>query len=306
MQVYDLINFMKKNNKTTSNDLDVNRLKDTYLRFFINLATNVFEYENIPYGLDTKALETILLSGNGLITKDNKLGIIVVPFSYEYGVDIYSCVQYYQRFDYAGFANPVINSSELEINKDCYIARDTDSSMHMIDLLEKSALILAHIDVSIMSVIINSRMQGFFSCDDDKTTKAVEKYYEKLRKGDYGVIQYDENLLYDKLKYVPFQTQHNTSLQELINAKNNEMRSTLRLLGISMSKDKSQAILSDEVDTDLTMYEFCIDSRLQTRLEMCEWINEKYNVNLSCKINDKLNYEKIYERVETDADLQED
>ena len=173
----------------------------------------------------------------------------------------------------------------------------------MINLLEKSAIILSHIDISIMCVIINSRLQGFFSCDDDKTVKAVEKYYEKLKKGDYGVIQSDENLLYDRLKYVPFQTQHNTSLQELINAKNNEMRSTLRLLGISMSKDKSQAILSDEVDTDLTMYEFTIDARLQTRIDMCNWINSTYGENLTCKINEKLKYER---EVDINADLQED
>ena len=303
MQLYDIMNLIKSNKKNTDNDINICILKDTYLRFFINLAINVFQYENIPYGLDTKALETMLLSNNALIKKYDKNGVLAIPYSYEYGVDLYSCLQYYQRFDYAGFANPAINDyNKLEINKDCYIARDTESSLHMINLLEKSAIILAHIDISIMCVIINSRMQGFFSCDDDKTVKAVEKYYEKLKKGDYGVIQSDENLLYDRLKYVPFQTQHNTSLQELINAKNNEMRSTLRLLGISMSKDKSQAILSDEVDTDLTMYEFTIDARLQTRIDMCNWINSTYGENMSCTINEKLKYE----RTDINADLQED
>ena len=303
MQLYDIMNMIKSNKKSIDNDINICTLKDTYLRFFINLAINVFQYENIPVGLDTKALETMLLSNNALIKKDDKNGILAIPYSYEYGVDLYSCLQYYQRFDYAGFANPVISDYNLEINKDCYIARDTESSLHMINLLEKSAIILAHIDISIMCVIINSRMQGFFSCDDDKTVKAVEKYYEKLKKGDYGVIQSDENVLYDRLKYVPFQTQHNTSLQELINAKNNEMRSTLRLLGISMSKDKSQAILSDEVDTDLTMYEFTIDARLQTRIDMCNWINSTYGENLICKINEKLNYKR---EVDINADLQKD
>lgn len=55
MQLYDIMNLIKSNKKNTDNDINICTLKDTYLRFFINLAINVFQYENIPYGLDTKA-----------------------------------------------------------------------------------------------------------------------------------------------------------------------------------------------------------------------------------------------------------
>ena len=84
MQLYDIMNLVKKNKKNMDNDINITILKDTYLRFFINLAINVFQYENIPNGLDVKALETMLLSNNALIKKDDTNCILAIPYSYEY------------------------------------------------------------------------------------------------------------------------------------------------------------------------------------------------------------------------------
>ena len=81
-------------------------------------------------------------------------------------------------------------------------------------------------------------------------------------------------------------TRKDNNISEIIQAQNNIYRMFFRMLGIDFSKDKSQAILSDESESDNSALRGFIYPMLLSRRECVENYNKMFNKNVSVKLND--------------------
>ena len=99
------------------------------------------------------------------------------------------------------------------------------------------------------------------------------------------------------------QSQKNPSIPnvtELLTLYNNQLRQFYRSFGILITKDKTQAVLSDETDNDTIYTNHILADGLAERKKWCEMMNSKYSLNIDVKISEYLLSEKQEEPDEPD------
>lgn len=91
------------------------------------------------------------------------------------------------------------------------------------------------------------------------------------------------------------QSQKNPSIPnvtELLTLYNNQLRQFYRSFGILITKDKTQAVLSDETDNDTIYTNHVLADGLAERKKWCKMMNSKYSLNIDVKISEYLLSEK--------------
>lgn len=287
MELYDIINYIKSMEKRGRKDIRMSRdeLIDTYTRFLSSIASSRYVYRNVPGTLDIKALEIMLLYSDVIITSDP---IAVYPNSFQYDVTEYSNVYLYQRFKDAGYTTAIDSDTNMEIGKDCFIIRHDETSTRLIQFINKSAVTLADLDISLDMAIINQRMTGVFRTADDKSKESINDFYKLLLNGAYGIIDSSSEGIFDKTNYTPFGQYGSNTIKDILLAKNNELRNVLKYLGIRSSKDKAEAVLSDESDMDNMLLSMTLDVGLESRRRTLRELNRVRGTDIECDINQKL------------------
>ena len=74
-------------------------------------------------------------------------------------------------------------------------------------------------------------------------------------------------------------------MNQLLILYNNQLRQFYRDFGILITKDKSQAVLSDETENDSIYTNNILNDSLDMRRKWCEEMNKKYDLNISVEIS---------------------
>lgn len=298
------VNSIKANRKV-DDTVDINCMINFYKRNFLSLISNAFVYRGQPEYMDMGAYDMMLLVLSECITVEKDEKIYHLPSPYQYDVDEYSNLPYYTRWNKAGVMNIGIdyNKDDLRINENCVISRNTSTNADAYSLISTMAVILAHIDKSIESMLIWTRANGMFTVSNDKEKEEVNIFYENLRKGKYSATKKGENFMEQGIAYIPTTAgTSSTKVTDLITLKSNVMRSALRMLGLNMSKDKSEAVLSDETESDYQLPECSLDTMLNERKKNLELINKIFGTSIEVSINPKY-LRKEESEVEKDNEL---
>lgn len=281
---------LAKIREESKGDYRLRVLSDSYLRFLYDRITSLFKYNHSIEGFDEFALETIAMTeGRCGIFDIQEKGLYAIPLSYQYGVDTYTNLPLYRRFEETGYANAYLGSRQgYVINEDMVMLYNTPSEFTMYPLLTEAAITLAHIDISLRSLLINGRMTGVFIAENQVQIRTVEEMYKKLEYGVNGIITGD-NIL-QTLKYIPTEVSHGNSIENVISARNNQLRYILRLCGFTMDKDKSQAILSNEAEDEDRLLVNILEVMLSQRKKMCENIYRVFEkeITVTCPYLDRL------------------
>ena len=258
-----------------------NQVKSNFTKL-LDIACNMILLNNVPGTLlENEIKKDLILNGYGVITDLEEFGIVSIPNTSLFGVTPYTDI-----FSHVKYGNPVFKSKELEIDKDCILIKNTSNYLSCYELLNKYAILLSDIDISLDVTIVNTRLTSVFNVQNETQKKSIELLYQKIREGYYSILEGDN--LMEKISNIALSNQVNhTSIQELLTARNNIMRSFFAEFGVSMSKDKSQAILSDETESNNPSLEVDIDIIYKSWLEGFEKVNEMYGTNIEVVINPK-------------------
>ena len=74
-------------------------------------------------------------------------------------------------------------------------------------------------------------------------------------------------------------------VNQLLILYNNQLRQFYRDFGILITKDKSQAVLSDETENDSIYTNNILNDSLDMRKKWCEEMNKKYDLHISVDIS---------------------
>lgn len=260
-------------------DYTIYELIDYYFSYILDMFVSRSVYENVPEGFDTEAFEDILyLQGECVVvTSEGKL--YALPFGYEYETGPYSAVPYHERFLRTGVSSAYLGDFNAKEGHDILMCHNTQSSRSFKPIFLKSAVNLAHIDKSIQVFAVNSRLHGIFSASDAKEVKKIETFYDNLIEGKYGTIVNDVPVIPD-IVYTELPTRSQSELNSLIIARNNELRYICRLAGISMDKDKNQAVLSNESEDDYDFLAHNADIIIEARHKAVDDINRVFGTSM--------------------------
>lgn len=277
----------------------------------VNVALNLFEWENTPDTVDDRFFEEMLLfMGQACFVKDPEYGdnaFLSLP-----------CVQASSQNIY--YENPVYRAFSLSYNKE-FLAM-TDYNKDIIKKLSRN--------FTIPSTAI---MQGCVCFDNEihyPMIRIIEMYAQRIAKTirDIDVVQ--NQLKVPRLIGTTAETKDSIqqavnnvdmnvlalyvepaikkalseasdidlganpqSLVELWNSLNNWWSQALTALGVNNlnTSDKKERLLTDEVNSNDQFITLNSAYRLDMRLHFCEHLNEVFGLNVSCKMRHEFEQE---------------
>lgn len=248
-------------------------------------CVNIFEYENLPDSLPAVELETRLINtGFTGVFKHPKKGL-VAAYGGLSGQD-----EYYKPKMFT-YAQPVLGSNVLKIHEECVIIfnsfSDTFSRQGLSELIMRYARLLADIDSSINIMTVNTRAVSVGVAKTQQAAKSANAVFKMLEIGKREVIV--EDTLLDVFKTVPFANYTNSPISDLITARNSILKSFFQEIGIRMSTEKRERLISDEIYADNQILLINLDDMLKYRKKGVDEINKLFGTDIQVKVSKYFN-----------------
>ena len=272
-----------------------------YFKLF-NILLDMFEYKNMPTGLNKREIElNLMMTGHAVVVAKND-GTLFTPLANLYGYD-----EYYQP-DRAVFANVVVRSTkQLKIGVDCEVIYNnslkdsfyyikTDSGLDT--FVKRYARQLADIESTANIYAVNSRLTSIPVSNDENVIQSIKLFFDKLAIGKRSIVA--DNNIVEKFRSVDI---NRTGIKDGINdwllARDKILEQFYRDLGVNMYQPKKAQVTDDEVDANDQMLLISTDDMLKSRKEGLEKVNNMFGTDIQVRLNPKFDVKEVKEDVRT-------
>lgn len=266
----------------------------TYIDFlerFKTVALSIFEWENLPGGLDSRFLEkSLYYDGKASFLYDKEKGYMNLRASaagdlnyygmptrvncYSYGVDKYRRVYYG-----ANEVNPTRKEDECILVLNNWDAMPTAGSMELFAYRLYEAQRTCDTNIK----------QQKFPClivTDENQRLTMKNLYKQVDDNEFVI--FGDSKLNDLSKIKTFNTQAPFIADKLMDYAREIWNQALTYLGVQNLNEKKERLINAEAGTNNELINLYLQSRLAPRQEACRLFNEKYNENISVKIRSDL------------------
>ena len=274
-----------------------------YFKLF-NILLDMFEYKNMPSGLNKREIElNLMMTGHACIIAKND-GTLFTPLTNLYGYD-----EYYQP-TYAVFANPVVRMTKrFTLDQDCIVIYNnslkdsfyyikTDSGLDT--FVKRYARQLADIESTANIYAVNSRLTSIPVSNDENVIQSIKLFFDKLAIGKRSIVA--DNNIVEKFRSVDV---NRTGIKDGINdwliARDKILEQFYRDLGVNMYQPKKAQVTDDEVDANDQMLLISTDDMLKSRKEGLEKVNNMFGTDIQVRLNPKFDVKEVKEDVRTQA-----
>lgn len=248
---------------------------------------NIFRWKGLPDYLPQKELE-YLFTFIGYCGVTNKILPEDTYKLFVVGGSMSGVTNYPDEFTTYTFNTPKCSGTRV-INDNIAVIDNTYSRLPTALLINRYALLLAHCDLSYQAILINARATGIIAAVDDRQAQSVNAWYNKLVNGDTIAIVdnvgMDTLLNTQGLRNVATQYPSSTSITDYFTASENLLRSFFNDIGLPMSREKKERVITDETKQDNARVLFNVNDMLTLRKEGCKKVNkmfgQKWDVELS-------------------------
>lgn len=254
-----------------------NRILTDYFYRLMLISKSLFEWSNLPNGLDEKWIERYLFTeGACLFFKDPTLGYMVTKYGDNGKLNYYDeptkVRPYATDFTYDG--------PQLENNENCVIIRNNDDMIPTVGTIQLYAYKLTNIDRTIDTNIIAQKMPMIIKCSDKQ--KLSLKQVINQKNDNEPVIYGDKNL--DQSEIDVLKTDTPIVFDKLQIQKHAVWNECMTFLGIdNANMDKRERLVDDEVQANNEQVKACEDVMLKARKRACEDINKMFGLNITVK-----------------------
>lgn len=270
---------MKKNliydeskNYVTEKDIAL----DTIIKDMFNRTLSMFKWDGLPDSIPQQFLEMYLLkNGFAFITKENdKL------YCFNGGIGG-------EHDEYDQPTQVIVANPYLKLNKNYTFKDDTDGCICYNNLLKTSIfplfntygnlIVENHITMRLANILLRNVMT--ISASDEKTKKSADLFMTKLEQGETSVI--GESAFFDGVKSIA--PSNNTNyLQQFVEYEMFLKSIWLQDIGINSNYNLQRSYIGkNEIDLNDDNLRPLVDNMLSCRLEFCERLNKKYNLNVT-------------------------
>lgn len=275
MTTKDIEKFIKENNITY------------FYYFLLEKMLSIFEYDNIPDGVDINILETILCE-NGSVgifkSKSDSSKYICVRGSRSKNLNEYGLGE-----NYTG-ATVGYNYDE-KIDENCIIGYNNKLYQSDCNFLYKYALLLNEIDISLDLNVKYSRLLPIPRVKDNKEKIAIENSFNAIKNGTFATVIDTETLSRfidtnkDSLLKLT-DVKDSDKIQHLTNLREEVMKIIMSELGVKIDvKNKGAQVNSTELNAFNDYVNNAIYSKYTERVKMCDNFNKVFGGNWSVKMS---------------------
>lgn len=226
----------------------------------------------------------IALASNGLCGVTNRIEDKMIAFAGYWNGGI---TQYYDDFTKFSIMSPK-QSKTFEVGKDIVVIRGNSTTSSLLPLICKYAEMLAHVEISIISTLINGRDSGGIPiAGRTNQVAAIENYRKSLVEGDIKPIL---DPAFSGVQFVGVNKNTTLDIKALVEVRENILNSYYNDIGVKTSWNKKGNMIVEEVRANNPMLLLNINDELENRKKGCEEINELFGENWDVELAPELQY----------------
>ena len=250
---------------------------DYYYRLML-IARSVFEWENLPNGIDEKWIERYLfLEGRCVFFKDDELGFMVAKCADDGTLNAYD-----EPTSVTPSATGYFGKSS-ENNEECVIIRNNDISLSTAPSIQLFAYRLAEATRT-SDVNIRAQKTPVIVLCDDKQKLSFKKAMSQIEENEFAVYGY-KNFDIDAIKAIKLDAP--VVFDKLTLQKHDVWNECMTFLGINnANQDKRERLVDDEVQANNEQVFASGNVFLKARQQACKQINELFGLNISVKMRE--------------------
>lgn len=246
--------------------------------YLFDKCMRIFEWDGLPF--DAKEMEQrLILTGHAFVyQRPNE------------NIEVY----FSQLADFTGvyFDEPLsVNTyspkwSDNIKTEDGVLVNANGVRLALYPLIHKYASLLAHTELSLQQAVIDVRENGGIPvASTEKEKQAYATYRNGKVQGKIGAIL---DPAFATLKFMETGKNVKNSILELWDLEKELLASFYHDLGLKTASVKKANVLTPEQNADEGLLLFNIDDMLSHREDGAKRISEKYGLNVSVKVNEKL------------------
>lgn len=255
-----------------------------YYRKLLKMVYSIFDIK-IPNEWDRDFfLENIFLRAP-LVAVDSEFGVVALKCTYD-GINIYGKPT---RFQVVNEALRELIMGRIGIDGVLiHIGTFANSFTSLDQLLTRYATLLAEVDASMQTTLINSRVAHVFTATNTTQLKELQKVYDKITRGEPAVFL--RKTPDDDANHVLFNNVKNSFIGiDLQDFKRGIINEFLTEIGINNSNtNKKERLITDEVNSNNSELNANILEWYENLKECFTKVNEMFGTDLSIELNTKV------------------
>lgn len=269
---------------------------------FLNIASQMFQYDGLPDTMPAHALERLLQTCGGITVwlvpsthRPNGFGpefvwdcadssnpcgpaLYAFPLEFASGPDPYG-FPYKVTVTSAGFT-PTISEC-LTVRQDCIVMRNDNNMIGLYELCDYYASMLTEAEISLFSTLVTLRDHLTFVCKTQSQRDAVEAYLAALQAGDFAAVFAAD--LGTPMTVVP-NTGRDNAVELAVNGIQAVRYMFYNAIGINpMATTKREYTSAQEIVENKSIILPQIDDMLYWREKGVAQINSKYGTNITVR-----------------------
>ena len=290
---YELIKY-----KSMAKYMNDRILTDYFYRLML-IARSVFEWENLPNGIDEKWIERFLFAeGKCVFFKDKTNGFMVARMTPNGKLNYYDepTTVRPHAIGYTG--------DDLENGVDCVVIRNNDDMIPTSPTIQLYAMKLANIDRTIDVNIQAQKIPLIVKCSEKQ--KLSLKRVIDARNDNEPVIFGDKGLDTESIEVL--KTEAPIVFDKLELQKHMVWNECMTFLGINNANmDKRERLVDDEVQANNEQVEASFNMMLKARERACEEINRVFNLkgDKAVKVKKRIQYTSVLDGADQVQDIKD-
>lgn len=273
---------------TIRRKLTYNKAYRYWYALFANKVISLFDWKGLPFAQHELEIYTQLSEpGYTGVVKNPKGGALLVAHGSGVGV-----TEYPDKWINYTWACPLA-SAISKIGVDCVLSRNNSLLLSSRHIIEHYAHLMAHGDLSLQALLINSRSTGYSTATSDVMKKRIQRFYEALEDGKTEVIVTDDDLNSIKgtkpIEFISDQISGKGSgILDYWQVSQNILKDFYTTIGISKATDKRERLISDEVAQEEPLFRFNVEDMLDQRKKTAEELNRVFGLNVTVDFAESL------------------
>lgn len=255
------------------------RLLLIHLEHYRNIALNLYEWENLPEGMEGRHIESALLHHGQAFFYDNEtLGFICLPCSNSGQMNVYGEPTRIMVTGHGFSENRHITEGVRILNNPRVIPTDITLNYYCTKL--------AQIDSTINTNLIQQKVPFIFATSKENEL-TIKNLYAKMYAGEPAIF-IDQTLLNANgdLNIQSVSCEAPYLIDKLQQHRFEVEKELLTFLGINTTIEKKERLLQDETNANNEQITLNVEIGLREREKACEEINQRYGLNVQVYAKD--------------------
>lgn len=255
-----------------------------YYDKLMKMIYTIFKFDNVPPYWNMPYFKEKLFNRGVLAVVDTSAGVLPLECSYD-GINIWGMPVYFN------INNVVLGNLRGKIGEDgelIYFSVVENTYKSMVQLVDRYASLLANIDGSLNTTLINSRMAQVFEASSNSQLKVMEKVYDQISNGKPAVFVRKNGE--EPFEHAIFNNVKNTYIgNDLIITKQSIFNEFKSEIGINNSNtQKKERLITSEVDSNKEELNSNIYEWYYNLSDCINKVNAMFNLNISVSFNENV------------------